>query len=101
MSPCYNLDLENSKPNFVHALQLMVRHHNIKFGYKMLGSSEDIIWTNTDILTLHCDLNPEYSYPFFFHKTLWFMMMYHQTKFGCQGTNSSESIVERVIFFII
>ena len=28
---------------------------------------------------------------FFFHKTLWLMMMYHQTKFCCQGINSSEN----------
>ena len=33
----------------------------------------------------------------FFHRTLWLMMMYHQTKFGCQGINSSENIAERVI----
>ena len=42
-------------------------------------------------------LNPECSNPFFFHRTLWLLMMY-QTKFGCQGINSSENIVERVIF---
>ena len=36
----------------------------------------------------------------FFHRTLWLMMMYHQTKFGCQGMNSPEDIAERVIFFI-
>ena len=34
----------------------MTMHHSIKFGNKMLGSLEDIIWTNTDILTLHSDL---------------------------------------------
>ena len=27
-------------------------------------------------------------------------MVYHQTKFGCQGTNSSENIIERVIFWL-
>ena len=35
---------------------------------------------------------------FFFHRTLWLMMMYYQTKFGCHGINSSENTVERVIF---
>ena len=28
-------------------------------------------------------------------------MMHHQTKFGCQGNNSSDDTVERVIFLII
>ena len=32
MSPCCDLDLENSKPIFLHALQLMAMHHNTKFG---------------------------------------------------------------------
>ena len=59
MSPCYDLDLENSTPIFLHALQLIVAHHNTKFGSKMFRSLEDIIWTNTDILTLHYDLDRE------------------------------------------
>ena len=61
----------------------MMRHHHTKFDNKMLGSLENIIWTNTDILTLHCDLDLECSYPFF-HKTLWLVILYHQTKFGCK-----------------
>ena len=73
-------------------------HHNTKFGNKMLGGLEDIIWTNINILVLCCDLDPESSNPFFFHRTLWLMMMYNQTKFGCQGINSPENIVERVTF---
>ena len=36
-------------------------HHNTKFGNKMLGGLEDIIWTNINILTLRCDLDPECS----------------------------------------
>ena len=65
----------------------------------MLGSLEDITWTNTDILTLHHDLDLVWSYPHSnIHKTLWLMVMYHQTKFGCQGINNSEDKVERVIF---
>ena len=69
-------------------------YHNTKFGNKMFGGLEDIIWTNINILTLHCDLDPECSNPTVFHRTLWLMMMYHQIKFGCQGFNSSENIVE-------
>ena len=61
----------------------MMMHGNTKFAYKVFGCLEDTIWTNTHILTLHCDLDLECSYPFF-HKTLWLVIMYHQTKFGCQ-----------------
>ena len=38
-------------------------HHKTKFGNKMFGGLEDIIWANTDILTLHCDLDLECSIP--------------------------------------
>ena len=72
-------------------------HHNTKSGRKMFGGLEDIMWTNINIFTLCCDLDPECSNPFF-HRTLWLMMMYHQTKFGCQGIRSSENIIERIIF---
>ena len=36
----------------------------------------------------------------FFHRTLWLLMMYHQTKIGCHGINSSDNIIERVIFWL-
>ena len=35
---------------------------------------------------------------FFPHKALWLMMMYHLTKFVCQGINSLKDIVKRVTF---
>ena len=38
-------------------------HHNAKFGNKMCGGLEDIIWVNINILTLHCDLDSECSAP--------------------------------------
>ena len=74
-------------------------HHKTKFGNKMLGSLEGIIWTNINILTLRCDLDAECS-NLFFLRTLWLMMMYHLTKFGCQGVNSSENIVESHILIL-
>ena len=77
--------------------QLVLVHHNTKFGNKMFGDLEDTIWTN-NILTLAVTLTLNAAIHFFFHTTLWFMMMYHQTKFVFQGFNSSEYIVERVIF---
>ena len=76
----------------------MIMYYQTKFGNKMLAGFEDIIWTNADILTLHCDLDFDCSYPICCHKTLWLMMMYHQIKFGCQKINSPEDTVERVIF---
>ena len=30
----------------------------------------------------------------FFHKTLWLLMMYNQSKFGCRRISSSEDVVE-------
>ena len=54
-----------SKPIFLHALRLMVKHHNTKFGNKMFGTLEDIIWTVTKILNLRHDLDLESCNPIF------------------------------------
>ena len=72
--------------------------HNTKFGNKMFGGLEDIIWTNINILTLCSDLDPESSSQVFFHRTLWLMIMYKQTKFGSKRISSSKYTVEIVIF---
>ena len=66
MSLCCDLDLENSKPIFLHAIQLTMMHHNTKFSNKLLGGLDDIIWTNINFLTLHCDLDLECSNLSFF-----------------------------------
>ena len=73
-------------------LQLIMMHHNTEFGDKMFGGLENIIWINIDILTLRCDVDLEGN------KTLWPMITYHRTKFGCQRISSSEDIVVRVMF---
>ena len=93
------LTLNIADQSFCMTLRLMMMHHNTKLGNKMFGGFEDIIWTNTDILTLRCHLDLECSNPIFFHATLWLLMMYHQTKFRCQGINSSDGIVGRLIFW--
>ena len=99
MSPCYDLDPADNKLIFLHALQLMVRHHNTKFCGNILGGFENIIWVTNDILTFTVTLTSNVVVLFFLpHKTLWLMMMYHRTKSGCQRINSSEDIIERVIF---
>ena len=94
MSPCCDLNLENSKPIFLHALWLMMKHNNIKFSNKMFGTLKDIIWTNTDISTLHFDLHLECSNPLFFCFFSQDTLAYddYQTKIGCQGINSSKDI---------
>ena len=40
-------------------------HHNTEFGNKMFGGLENIIWINTDTLTLRCDLDLEGNNPLF------------------------------------
>ena len=45
-------------------------HHNTKFGNKMFGGLEDIIWTNVNILTFCFDLDPKCSNPFYSQDTL-------------------------------
>ena len=70
MSPCCDLNLEDSKQFlFNMILWLMTLHHHTMFGNKMLCGSEDIIQTN-----MHWQ----------------FMMLYYQTKFGCKWTGSLE-----------
>ena len=71
----------------------MMVHYNTKFGNKMFGVLEDITWTNIDIFTLHCDLDLECSNPIYSQDTLAYDDVYHQTKFGCQGINSSKDIL--------
>ena len=66
MSPCCELDLENSQRIFLHDTPA---HDDAltKFANKMFGGLEDIIWVNTDILTLCCDLDLENGEPIFLH----------------------------------
>ena len=45
-------------------------HHNTKLGNKMFGGLEDIIWTNINILTFHCDIDLEGSKPIFLEDNL-------------------------------
>ena len=48
----------------------MMMHHNTKFLNKMFVGLEHIIWRNTDILTLCCDLDLENSKQTFLLETL-------------------------------
>ena len=64
------LTLKTVNQFFCVTLWLMIMHHNTKFGNKMFLSLEDIILTNTDILSLCCDLDLENNKPIFLHDTL-------------------------------
>ena len=95
------MTLKIANQSFYMALWLLMMHHNTKFGSKTFGGLGDNMWTNINSLSLTCKLDPECNNPFFFFFTgqLGLLMMYHQTKFGCQGINSSDNIVARVIFW--
>ena len=54
-------------------------HHNTKFGNKMFGGLEAMVWANIDIWTLYCDLDLERSKPFFFSQDT--LAYDYQTKF--------------------
>ena len=87
MSPCCDLGLEES--NFFRAtLWLMMLPHHTKFGNKMFGGSEDIIWTNIhqhfENFAVTLTLNTVIQ---FFNRTLQFMMLYYHTMFGCKWTS--------------
>ena len=60
------LALTIANQSFCMTLWLIMMYHNTRFGNKMFGGLEDTIWTNINILTLSCDLDPECSNPFFF-----------------------------------
>ena len=106
----------------------MMMCHLIKFGCKKISSSADMVetviferfrryradtirhmvkissgQTFTNILNLPCDRVLEHSNPILPHDmTIWLMMLYYQTKFGCKATSSladtSEDTTEIVVF---
>ena len=76
---------------------LMMLHYNIKFCIKIVCSSENITWTNTDSLTLAVTLTLN-AVIHFSHRALRLMMLYYQTKFGCKHTSTLEDIAEIVTF---
>ena len=87
---CYNLDHEDSKPIF---LQDALAHDNAWpyhvwwqnvcwFRRYCLEKQSVIFWT----LNLAQQTSSS--------QALWFMMVYHQTKFGCKQASSLEAIVD-------
>ena len=98
MSPHSGLNLDGSKTIL---LQGNLAHndaiHHTRFGSKKISSSEDIIQTFNEFLTLCCDHNKA----FFFHKTVWHVMLYHQTKFGSKRIWNSEDISTVTVIILL
>ena len=64
------LSLKIANQSFCLTFWLMMMHHNTMLGNKLFSGLEDIIETNSDILTLHWSL--EHSNPMFIQDTgLW------------------------------
>ena len=84
---------------FCMTLWLMMLHSYTRFGNKIFCGSSDIIktkrlltfWTFAVTLTLNTVIP-------FFHRTLWLMILYDQTVFGCKRTSSFEDIEKTVKF---
>ena len=96
---CCDTDLECSKPIFHRTLRL---YYQIKFECKPTSSLEDTI----EIVILSLWLYKPSLQPWhwtkwtnFFCMTLWFMIMYYQTKFGSKRISSSKNTVDIVIFW--
>ena len=99
MSPCCDLDLENSKQIVLHETPA----HDDTSQYQVC--KQNVWWFRRYHLGKNWHFDPLLwpwpcmQYFFFFHKALWLMMMYHKTKFGCLRISSWENVVERVIFW--
>ena len=85
--------------SFLKGLWHKVRQYHTKFGGLSFSCPEDIVWQTFSDIKFCCDLDLEYSNPFFFFlETLLLMIMYLQTKFGSKKINSSEDIVLPAIY---
>ena len=95
MNPHCGHELEDSIAIFSHNTSA---HYTspCQVWWKSFNSWEDIQTLTECFFYLCTDL--EYSIPIFLQDTQ-FMMMYHKTKFGCKRSNSSEDIIETVIFW--
>ena len=90
------MTLKIANQSFCMTFQLMTMHHYTKFGNKMFGGVENNMWTNSEILTLRCDLDLERSKPFFFLTRYSGLWLSDQVWLRI---STSEDTVERVIFW--
>ena len=84
MNPNCDLHLENSEQIFLHDIWLGCCIIILSLVKKKSSLVQKISSGQTfiDILNLHCDLDHEPSNSFFFHRTLWLVMQYYQSKLG-------------------
>ena len=74
--------------------------HFGKFGYRRFSSWGDISQF-IGILNLFCNLYLDHNTATqSFHKTIHFMMVYHQTKFSCKRISSADNILKSHILII-
>ena len=91
---------------------LMILHHHSKFGKRWLSGSGDTEWTRSDTWGKHHpNKHPLTFWIFavtltfnvvtpFSQRTLWLMMLYYKTKFGCKLASSSEDTTKIAIFWL-
>ena len=83
-----DLEIENNNIFLHKALLLMMMYRPIKFGYKNISSSADMVEAViSDYMSLYFNPALEDSKPIFLHNTLP-MMMHHHTKFGYRRFSS-------------
>ena len=70
MSPCSDLDLENSKSTFLHDTSTNKDASQNQVWKQNVWWSRRYHLDKHQILTLRCDLDPESRNPFFFHSSL-------------------------------
>ena len=76
---------------------MMLHHHNLvtkcSVIQKISSRQSLTFWTFTVILPLNAVIP-------FFNRTLWLMMLYYQTKFGCKPTSNLDDTAEIIIFWL-
>ena len=98
----FYLDLENNKPIFSHdtpahdgASPNQVWIQNVRRFRRYHPDEHSLtFWTNAMTMIFNGVIL------FIFHNALLLMMMYHQTKFGCQRISASEDTIDKVMLII-
>ena len=100
-SPHCDIDVENSKPIFLH---YTLAHDNASQHQAWLQKVQKLRYRSHEHLlklSFSFDLDPDYNRKIEdFYKTVRHLMMCHQAKFNCKRISSSENILESHILDI-